>query len=86
MVGYFVIQLDSTITLLEVFGKVGQTVQLVEDGHHISWSIVCTVDSNCVRLWQVVRARIVYHDVSAACYDDLLAGCCCHISNYIYLS
>jgi hypothetical protein len=42
---YFLFQFNAAVALLEVYGEVGEAVQLVKDRHHVRRSVVAPVYS-----------------------------------------
>jgi hypothetical protein len=66
VVSNLVSQLDTSIALLEVLCEVREAVELMEDGHHIPWSIIVAVECYCVGFWEIVVSSVGYYNVSSA--------------------
>ena len=68
----FFIQLDAVIALLEVLYYVGETMELVEDGHHVAFAVVPTVEGDVVGGGEVVGAGGGGDDVTSGGWGGLV--------------
>jgi hypothetical protein len=73
MVSDFLGQGDSSISPLVMLSQVRETVELVENTHHVSRSVVMSV--HCYRVWlrKVITAPVTYDHITSAPWTEISA-------------
>jgi hypothetical protein len=65
MMRRLLLQLNPTISLLEMLHEIRQAVKLVKNSHHVAWSVMEAVKGDGVRFGKIIAFGIVDDYVSS---------------------